>query len=69
MWSARGWKSRDQQEDGSHVISEMMEVTPMIGIEPQIVYHFGYPAFWALSDLTNKVNYFDGFNKNMHIYY
>ena len=27
------------------VIGERMEVTPMISLDPQSVYHFGYPVF------------------------
>ena len=41
-----------------------MEVTPMINIDPHIVYHFGYPLFLHLPDLTTKVNYFDDLKKN-----
>ena len=44
------------------MISERMEVTPIISIEPRGVYHFGYPLFLAL--LTTKFSSFDDFNKN-----
>ena len=38
------------------MIGERMEVSSMIGIDPQNVYHFGYLVFLALSDLMTKVN-------------
>ena len=44
------------------MIGERMEVTPMIGIGPRGIYHFGYPLFQALPDVTTKVNSFDDFN-------
>ena len=44
-----------------HVIGERMEV--MISIDPHNVYHFGYPLFYFLPDLTTKVNFFDDLKK------
>ena len=41
-----------------------MEVTSVIGTDPQSVYHFGYPEFLALLVLKTKVNSFDDLNKN-----
>ena len=41
-----------------------MSVMHMISIDPQRVYHFGYPLFRSLPDLTTKVNSFDDLNKN-----
>ena len=41
-----------------HVIGESLVVTP-ISIDPHSVYHFGYPLFRSLPDLTTKVNSFD----------
>ena len=38
----------------------------MIGIDPHSVYHFGYPLFLSLPDLTTIVNYFDGLKKKRH---
>ena len=40
---------------------------PMIGIDPHSFYHFGYPLFETLPDLTTKVNYFDDLNQNRHL--
>ena len=51
-----------------HVISERMEVTPMIDIDPHNVYHFGYPLFLALPHLTTTVNSFDDLKKNRHFF-
>ena len=50
-----------------HVIGERMEVTPMISTDPQNVYHFGYPLFWTLPDLT-KLNSFNDLNRNTHCF-
>ena len=36
----------------------------MSSIDPHSVYHFGYPLFLSLPDLTTKVNSFDDLNKN-----
>ena len=41
---------------------------PMISIDTHSVYHFGYPLFWSLPDLTTKVNSFDDLNKNRHFF-
>ena len=39
----------------------------MIGIDSQSVYHFGYPLFLTLPDLTTKVNSFYDLNKDRHL--
>ena len=45
-----------------------MEIMPTISIDSQSVYHFGYPLFGSLPDLTTKVNSFDDLNKNRHFF-
>ena len=37
------------------------------GIGPHSLYYFGYLKFWALLDVTTKINYFDDLNQNTHI--
>ena len=40
----------------------------MISTDPDSVYHFGYPLFCSLLDITTKVNCFDDLNKNRHLF-
>ena len=46
-----------------------MEVTPMISIDPHSVYHFRYPLFRSLPDLTINVNSIDDLKKIGIFYY